>query len=69
MVQCNDTVKLYEDGIEISHDKLIKTGETVYAWKLEEGKIVNKDAVSFSYKKLNPALLLRWKAVKQWIRK
>ena len=52
--QCNDAVKLYEDGIEISHDKLIKTGETVYAWKLEEGKIVNKDAVSFSYKKLNP---------------
>lgn len=52
--QCNDAVKLYEDGIEIFHDTLIETGVTVYAWKLEEGKIVNKAAVSFTYKKLNP---------------
>ena len=53
--KCADGVKLYEGNVELPHDQLTgEDGMTLYAWKLEEGKKVSKNAASFKYRKLNP---------------
>lgn len=52
--RCEDSVELYENGVQVNHQELLSNGVTVYAWKLEDGKIVDADRTEFFYKKMNP---------------